>query len=92
MPRVIGVDIPNNKRLEIALDRTRRPPPATVADIRAGTPLRELARDGLLDGFALGQVHTAPRAAAYEVGLVQREALRERRTLDQTGDAVGGRG
>ena len=74
--------------LQIALDRTGRAPARPLVSFVGVSPQSELARDGLLDRLAIGQIGRAARTGADEVGLVQGEALGERRHLDQAAQAL----
>jgi len=76
-------------RLQIALDGPGSAAPRALRGLARVAPLGELARDRLLDRLAVCEVGRTARASADEVGLVQREALGQRRHLDQAGHALG---
>src|SRR5207247_7868343 len=73
---------------EIALDGPGGAPPRGLTRVSRVAPERELARDRLLDRLAIGKVGRAARAAADEVGFVERQTLGEARHLDQAADAL----
>src|SRR5438046_8336374 len=65
---------------EIALDGPGGAPPRGLTRVSRVAPERELARDRLLDRLAIGKVGRAARAAADEVGFVERQTLDRKST------------
>src|SRR5229473_4670063 len=51
-------------------------------------PFRELARHAFLDGLPVGEIDRSSRSRTDEVGLVEREGLRQRGSLDEPADPV----
>src|SRR5256885_8316642 len=68
--------------LEVPLDGSQRTPPHSLGGLGVLSPDGELARDDLLQRLAIGEINRAALASATAVDLVQRQARRERRRLD----------
>src|SRR2546428_7721826 len=71
-------------RLEVTFHGSSGPPPRTLGGLTRVAPKGELMRDSLLNRLPIGEVDCAARPRTDEVRLAQREALGERRHLDQS--------